>query len=191
MRHGHHILPVRHPEVFDRGRNLGLLQVSLYLMLTHSKVQNRVTHHMRTYNIFLFYGQNSSQKEEPLLIILKISLFHLNLRYSSRFFLLHTLDFGNNLKSVEFNYIRNAPKRSRMCRNVSFNDDVTSYFSQRLNLTNATSSVSLHDYTEHGEWEILSTVVTWGETSLPCCPDVSYPYVMSTLYLKRYVWDLI
>ena len=76
-------------------------------------------------------------------------------------------------------------------RNLSFTDDVTLFFSQRLNLTNATSSVSLHDYTEHGEWEILSTVVTWGETTLPCCPDVSYPYVMSTLYLKRYVPQFI
>ena len=44
--------------------------------------------------------------------------------------------------------------------------------------------MKLHDYTENGEWEILNTEVSWGETALPCCPGVSYSYVKNTLSLK-------
>ena len=59
------------------------------------------------------------------------------------------------------------------------------YYSQKMNLINASSEIKLHDYTENGEWEILETVVTWNDTGLPCCPDVRYSYVSSGLYLRR------
>ncbi len=59
------------------------------------------------------------------------------------------------------------------------------YYSQRMNITNSTSKLVMHEYAVNGEWEILDTTVEWAEEWFPCCPDIRYPYVTSTLYLKR------
>ena len=50
-------------------------------------------------------------------------------------------------------------------------------------------------YTTHGEWDVISTKAERVETVFECCPDVVYPEVIFTLYLRRkalfYVMNVI
>lgn len=59
------------------------------------------------------------------------------------------------------------------------------YYSQRMNLTNSSSIVPMHDFRMNGEWQVVSTGVAWGETVLPCCKTIGYSYVEFALELRR------
>lgn len=60
-----------------------------------------------------------------------------------------------------------------------------SYYSTRMNITNASDNVSTHDLQQNGEWHVYSTSVEWNITILDCCPGNGYSHVKFTLHLKR------
>ena len=60
-----------------------------------------------------------------------------------------------------------------------------SYYSTRMNISNASSKVSTHDFRVNGEWHVYDTSAEWGITHLDCCSGNGYAHVVFTLHLKR------
>lgn len=69
------------------------------------------------------------------------------------------------------------------------------YYSARMNITNATHDITTHDFRLNGEWDIYNSLAVWKENILPCCPNIRYPYVEFTLFLRRrytfYIMNII
>lgn len=59
-----------------------------------------------------------------------------------------------------------------------------SYPSSKMNITNASSLISTHDFRINGEWEVYRTSAVWNITMLSCAQD-GYPHVIFTLHLER------
>lgn len=45
-----------------------------------------------------------------------------------------------------------------------------SYYSSKMNITNASDIILMHDFQQNGEWHIQSTSAKWNLTILDCCP---------------------
>lgn len=60
-----------------------------------------------------------------------------------------------------------------------------SYFSHRMNITNATSKISTHDFRINGEWHVYGTSAEWGITYLDPEKQRGYAHVIFRLHLKR------
>jgi len=60
-----------------------------------------------------------------------------------------------------------------------------SYYTSKMNLTTAHTSISLDTYEKNGEWDILSTVVERNEFSFAATPDQKFSFVNFSVYLRR------
>ena len=60
-----------------------------------------------------------------------------------------------------------------------------SYYSSKMNITNTSNIISMHDFQPNGEWHIAGSSAIWNITVLNCCPGIGYTHVVFTLHLKR------
>ncbi|ESN91745.1 hypothetical protein HELRODRAFT_70180, partial [Helobdella robusta] len=62
-----------------------------------------------------------------------------------------------------------------------------SYYSNRMNITNASNVVSSHNFRVNGEWQVYDTEANWNITKLDGSLDdwLGYSHVVFTLHLKR------
>jgi len=64
-----------------------------------------------------------------------------------------------------------------------------------MNITNASSAVSTHDFSLNGEWHVTGTEAEWAITYLDVVGERGYSHVIFTLHLKRrykfYVMNIV
>ena len=70
-----------------------------------------------------------------------------------------------------------------------------SYKSSQMNLTNVNTIIETKGLKPNGEWKLKSTLASWKEVVLPCCPDIKYSKVVFTMVLSRrymfYIMNII
>ncbi|XP_013409593.1 neuronal acetylcholine receptor subunit alpha-10 isoform X2 [Lingula anatina] len=59
------------------------------------------------------------------------------------------------------------------------------YTGLQVNLTNSVSVIPLDNYKLNGEWDIVKTKATREDVFFYCCPEVPYPAVYFTIYMRR------
>jgi len=64
-----------------------------------------------------------------------------------------------------------------------------------MNITNASSAISTHDFSLNGEWHVAGTEAEWAITYLDVEAERGYSHVIFTLHLKRrykfYVMNIV
>lgn len=60
-----------------------------------------------------------------------------------------------------------------------------SYYSSRVNITNASSVIWTQGFRVNGEWDVTGTAASWDIARLDCCSGNGYAHVIFTLHLKR------
>lgn len=59
------------------------------------------------------------------------------------------------------------------------------YTGLQVNLTTGSSEIPLQNYKINGEWDIVKTKAYREDVYFYCCPEVPYPSVYFTLYMRR------
>ncbi|XP_013411442.1 neuronal acetylcholine receptor subunit alpha-10-like [Lingula anatina] len=59
------------------------------------------------------------------------------------------------------------------------------YTGLQVNLLNASSKIPLENYKLNGEWDIVATKASREDVYFYCCPEVPYPSVYFTIFMRR------